>query len=501
MRQLHPDGNTDQLLWRIGGACFFGACTGDDEPRNTMPIRGLKNTLPLHWDGVLGDPFGGGNGAVGGGGSGGTDCAITSGDPDSDHLCFLDLVDGALSGVMCDQTGTCNPGGNQLTLAERDNMATFQAAVQYPPARERRIDDAVSTSANLGFRDFFMDQGGIGGGPDTCADSDAGCHELPLGAATNSATLNGFDAPTMRGMTDRFLQFSLGVTAAEEAQIFAAGTGLVPPGLQWSPSVGFREITTFAGAFVIFTPVYGVGPIDIFQMFEEASTGTSGATGRQVTLHSSLWIFQARADAALALLDDLESADARGVINLRGRAVRNGSPITVSYDADANLYQAGQNQITRATLEAEAEAGTLTATLTGRLPQNWGKSTHMQPLLSVAGNGDTGDPGVPHLPNSGTSSTDMGITGTWVRSDSVIVLNGQPVGGTLECCSSIASNGSCNVGGATFGPYCSTELIRIDLNSLPSPENTHLLQLQNPDGPLSNELPICVDSSGVDACL
>ncbi len=497
----HPDGNTDQLLWRIGGACFFGACTGDDEPRSTMPIRGLKNTIPLHWDGVLGDPFGGGNGAVGGGGNGGTDCAITSGDPDSDHLCFLDLVDGALSGVMCDQTGTCNPGGNQLTPTERDNMATFQASVQYPPARARRVDDSVSASANLGFRDFFMNQGGITNNPDTCADSNAGCHELPLGAGTNSATLNGFDAPTMRGMTDRFLQFSMGVTAAEELQEFAAGTGLVPPSLQWNPSVGFREITTFAAAFLVFTPTYNVGPGDIFQMFEEASTGTSGATGRQVTLHSSLWIVQARADAALDLLDDLEAADARGAINLRGRAVVDGAAVTISYDADTGLYQAGQIQITRAELEAAAEAGTITATLTGRLPENWGKSTHTQPLLSVSGSGDTGDPGVPHLPNNGTSTTDMGITGTWVRSDSVILLDGQPEGASLECCSSIAGNGSCNVGGATFGPYCSTELIRINLDSLPSPEGTYLLQVQNPGGPQSNELPICVDSSGVNNCL
>ena len=50
----HPDGMNDQLLWRIGGACFFGACTGDDEIRSTMPVRGLRNTLPLHWEGRLG---------------------------------------------------------------------------------------------------------------------------------------------------------------------------------------------------------------------------------------------------------------------------------------------------------------------------------------------------------------------------------------------------------------------------------------------------------------
>ena len=42
-----------------------------------------------------GDPFGGGNGEVGGGGAGGTDCTL--GDADEDHDCFLDLVDGALA--------------------------------------------------------------------------------------------------------------------------------------------------------------------------------------------------------------------------------------------------------------------------------------------------------------------------------------------------------------------------------------------------------------------
>ena len=83
----------------------------------------------------------------------------------------------------------------------------------------------------------------------------------------------------------------------------------------------------------------------------------------------------------------------------------------------------------------------------------------------------------------------------------MIFLNGLPVGGTVECCDSIPGNGSCNVGGATFGPFCSTELIRINLDALPTPESTHLLQLQSPDGPLSNEIPICVDATGFNACL
>ena len=46
---------------------------------------------------------------------------------------------------------------------------------------------------------------------------DSGCHALPLTADTNSTSLGGFDVPTMRGMTDRWLQFSIGITNAEEA--------------------------------------------------------------------------------------------------------------------------------------------------------------------------------------------------------------------------------------------------------------------------------------------
>jgi DNA-binding beta-propeller fold protein YncE len=37
----HPDGNTDQLLWRIGGACPDIGCAPGDELRSTMPVRGL----------------------------------------------------------------------------------------------------------------------------------------------------------------------------------------------------------------------------------------------------------------------------------------------------------------------------------------------------------------------------------------------------------------------------------------------------------------------------
>ncbi|MEN8184759.1 MAG: beta-propeller fold lactonase family protein, partial [Myxococcota bacterium] len=206
----HPDGNTDQLLWRIGGQCQ--ACNGE-EPRTTMPVRGLRDTVPLHWDGALGDPFGGPSGEDPNGNAspsqtaGGVTCEI-----DNQQACFRHLVEASLSGVMCDQDppGCANgPTGEPGLLddTERQNMAIFLERVSYPPARERPIGDVVSAMALDGFDDFFRDNPGNRGGPlanslaepVTCADTTAGCHELPLGTASNSETLGAFEAPTMRG--------------------------------------------------------------------------------------------------------------------------------------------------------------------------------------------------------------------------------------------------------------------------------------------------------------
>jgi hypothetical protein len=49
--------------------------------------------------------------------------------------------------------------------------------------------------------------------------------------------------------------------------------------------------------------------------------------------------------------------------------------------------------------------------------------------------------------------------------------------------------------GGTFAPLCTSQQIVIDLAVIPPP-GTHRLQLQNPKGPFSNELPICVGSVG-----
>jgi DNA-binding beta-propeller fold protein YncE len=490
----HPDSNTDQLLWRIGGNCAAIGCGDGDEPRTTMPIRGLKNTLPLHWDGTLGDPFGGGNGAVGLAGNGGTSCTL--GDGDGDHDCFLNLVEGSLAGVMCDQIGTCPNTG--LTAQQQDDMATFLASVSYPPARARRVDDTLSddsdtadlngiaTSARQGFADFFTDVGGNGGTTRTCADANGGCHALPLGTATNSATLNGFDSPTMRGLTDRFLQFSLGTTAAIGIQGFATtippGNGVTPlePQIAWDPSTGFQEVTTFGTAFLIFEPVYGMRPPNLFQMFEEASTGHSGALGRQLTLNTTT----APLPATQALLTELQDADARGVVNLRGRALRSGAAVSLSYNALAGNYivASGSETLSPAALLAEAQAGTTLATLTANLRS--GVTNALQPLLSTAttatiGNGRLGDP---PLPNLTSGSPPFDLQGVDVSSSATVFVNGQPVGATLTCLT-----------GSTSG-FCNPGDVRITLAARPTPNGLHMLQVQNPSGLLSNEIPICAST-------
>jgi hypothetical protein len=382
---------------------------------------------------------------------------------------------------MCEQPNcpigpTGLPGA--LTEAEREDIATYLQSVSYPPARSRPATDAITTSARNGFADFFMNQGGNGGNTaNTCADTTGGCHSLPLGTSTNSVAVGGFDAPTMRGMTDRFLQFSGGFTSPEEVLDTVApftNQGVIP----WDPAIGLDELIVFAGTFVGFQPVYNVFPTAMFQMFEEASTGHSGAIGRQVTVNARTAgaALLAQTTARLAML---EIADLRGVANLLGHGTRNGAPVTLSFRSDTSLYSGeGGVALTRAALLAEAEAGTTRITFTSQLRANVGRADFAQPLLatSTTGNGATGDPPLPVL----SASTVMTLSGQTVRADAVALVDGVPVAATITC------------QGGSFAPvYCSSNVVRVTLPALP-PSGTHLLQLQTPQAELSNEYPFCV---------
>jgi YVTN family beta-propeller protein len=486
----HPDAHIDQLLWRIGGACTTSPdCM--EVPRSTQPIRGLRHTVPLHWDGTLGDPFGGPNGAVGVGGDGGVDCNAL--DADGEHDCFLDLVRTSLSAVMCDQHGPCPPGGTRLSATEQDDMAEFLASVWHPPARSRPIDDHVSPSAREGFSDFYVDHGGD---RTTCASQ--GCHELPLGAGTNGTNpnLSAFDAPSLRGLTDRVMQGSLGGNSSEQNLLFMNAPHDLPFPFQYTPpsefpydpAVGKQENSVFAVGFLFFRLTIGVGPVDIFQMVEEASTGTSGATGRQVTLDAAT-LAPPDGDATRALLAELESADRRGVVQLSGEATRlrgaRGLSLAIRYIAARNSYRIGVDEIPHDTLLAATRSGALRATLTAGLPPRFGEGVHRQPLIAplTPGEGPTGDPALPVLPGGNP----MRLRATDVASDASLILDGDATEGEVVC-----------LDGA-FTPTCSSGRVEIRLAAPPTEPGIHLLQVQNPDGPLSDELPVCVEP--LEACL
>ncbi len=465
----HPDAHVDHLLWVIGASC---TTCDQEEPRLTMPIRGLRNTVPLHWDGTLGDPLGGRNGEVGVGGSAPANC-----DASDPQTCFRQLVGASLSGVMCAQPG-CPAGSSgepgELTAQERDDLASYLSTVAYPPARSRPIDDQVSASALDGFSDFFMEQGGSGGAlANTCADTQGGCHALPLGVSTNSIVVGAFEAPTMRGMTDRFVHFSGGFTSPQEildaVAVVGGPNGVIP----WNPAQGLDELVVFSAGFVGFQPAYNVFPNDMFQMFEEASTGTSGATGRQLTLNTAT----AALPETASLMSALEGADLRGVVNLRAAGLRGGARLTLSF-RPSGVYQNASLELSPAQLRAEAAAGTLLMTLTAALRSAMGDPATPQPLLvpSTSGAGPTGDPDLPVLPGDDPIT----LAGIDVLAGASLHVDGAPVGGTLSC-----------VGGS-FSPFCSSQVVRIDLAAMPSPNGTHLPQIQNPSGPLSNELPVCV---------
>jgi DNA-binding beta-propeller fold protein YncE len=488
----HPDGHVDQLLWVIGAQCTFAGCD-QEEARSTMPVRGLKGTLPLHWDGSLGDPFASINGETGTGSTAPANCT-------NDQSCFRQLVNASLSGVMCDQQGGCpendvgEAGG--LSNAERDAMATYLQSIQYPPARSRRFDDSLTVEAVDGFSDFFENKGGVnppgggnGFGPETCGDTangngfSSGCHALPLGAGTASFFVGGFEAPTMRGITDRYLQFSAGVSNVRDGLQLAALAGATD--VPWSAQVGYDELTVWAVAFGsasqpgAFRNAYNVGPFNIFQMIEEMSNGQSGALGRQLTLNLRSTTGDALVDTE-SVLAVLEAADLNGQVNLRGSGLRNGAALTLSFRADG-FYKGGGFIFTRAQLLAEAAAGTTTLTLVATQRSGVNAST-VQPTVWVAAAGGVVDNGRPNLPLFTSSNPGLiTLQARNIQPGAIPLIDGVPVG--LDAPVSCASG--------TL-PNCSTVFIRVDLATLPEwvTSGLHLLQLQNPGGLLTNELPV-----------
>ncbi|MDJ0866669.1 MAG: hypothetical protein QNK03_11205 [Myxococcota bacterium] len=456
----HPGGHTDQLQWVINTAEGpndpLPPSGEKPEPRTTMPVRGLRGTLPLHWDGTLGDPL---PGAFVPGDSA-PDCDPAA--PGGEHACFRHLVDASLSGVMCDPP--CADGG-ALDESERDDMASFLMAVSYPPSPRRRADDALSPAALQGMRDFFTNDDGAGTAANlSCGSAGGGCHALPLGVASNSGFVGGFDAPTIRGMWDRFLLFSNGMFQAEEAMEFLDGLNLAHD--TWDPDgVGHSERGSFLAVFpdspfaldpnvnAGFIAIYGVRGEDMWEFLNEMSVGLPGMLGRQLTVTAA----SAGDAATAAAMDAFEAAADAGKISAAARSADLGAH---RYAPGTGLWVAGGEARTGAELRALV-TGDVALTLRAELPGG-----------VVAGGDEPRLWGTIPRPSAGASATLL-LQSAGVDPAARVLVDGAPCAGcTLE----------------RRDPGDPSRLV-VTLDAAPAP-GPHTLQVLNPRGLASNEMPL-----------
>lgn len=449
----HPDGHTDQLLWVLKTPIV----TGGDQimPRSTMPIRGLRDTAPFHWDGIPGDPYGGSNSANV---RGHVEPNASVDDPESTTR---HLIDGGLASTMLrvgDETTNDEGKAGLLSAAERDDMAKFLLHVTYPPAQKRAYTNELSDRAEEGFELFHL-IGNEEGKPqrNVCGN----CHRMPFWVSTNTPG-SGMDAPTWRGAYDRFLILPQGRLNVIDLDFYQriAEQG-IPERDMWRLS--WRSKSEF-------DPVW--------DMVLEGSTGYSGSFARQVTLNRET----SSDELARDLLVALETSAAEEGIVLQCEGVflekpERGSPVVLQFDGRAYATLGGDGKrFTRAQLFSFASDGKFVGTFTGRHGEN-ADYTYPQPALWTLGpiHAQRGKQEFPVL--FGESKT-MTISGRHLREGARVIVNGRAVDASVA--------------------LGEKEQVEIALDSLPYP-GMHFLQVQNPDGLFSNDFIFHVAANEADA--
>jgi len=445
----HPDGHTDQILWVLDTPLVDGG--QQIMPRTTQPIRGLRGTAPFHWDGVPGDPYGGQN-ATNVSGNVAPNC-----DGTNEVTCARVLVDGSLATTMKD---VGDPATNDEGLAghidgvERDALAAFLLGVPYPPAQRRAYTNELTSDARQGYFDFNLVR--------FCGD----CHRMPTWSSTNTGTANaGMEAPTWRGAYDRWLIFPQGRSNLVDVLSQSILDRGLPEKDIWLRQIGF----SFRG----------------WDMMLEGSTGFPGAFARQVTL-SAATVNDPQTDD---LLDALQLAAGEETIVLQGEGVfvLGNESVSVALEFQGGLYEyvdvgpgaltPPDGPLTRADLNAEAAAGAFVGTFTGRLGSSSDLIDHLQPWL-YTGEFQRGGDDFPNVhqefPTQSAGDTRIVVRGRHIEPGALVLVDGRRVGGSVSCAA-----------GGTL-PDCGNDDVFVDLTVLPPP-GTHLLQVQNPGGLVSNE--------------
>ena len=435
----HPDGHTDQLLWVLKTPIVTGG--NQIMPRSTMPLRGLRDTAPFHWDGIPGDPYGGNNSAH-----------IRErvkpnskiGEPES---ATRHVIDGSLASTMMrvgDNEKNDEGKDGLLNKDERDDMAKFLLNITYPPAQKRAYNNVLSEEAEEGFELFHI-KGDVGGTPG--ANLCGNCHRMPFWVSTNTPG-TGMDAPTWRGAYDRFLILPQGRLNIIDFDFYrrVAERG-IPERNVWQFSWGGRRA---------FDPVWN--------MVLEGSTGFSGSFARQVTLNKNT----AKNNLTMDLLNALESSSKEGgiVLQVDGVFLNDNRPTDVQLQFNGKYIEVHgeRRSITREKLTDLASEGKFIGTFTGRHGEN-ADYDNPQPAIWTLGpiHSQRGRQNFPVLYDKRKSMT---VSGRHIREGANLVVDGKKVHGSIR--------------------KEKNETVIIDLINLPDP-GIHFLQIQNPSGLFSND--------------
>ena len=435
----HPDGHTDQLLWVLDTPIVTRG--NQIMPRSTMPVRGLRDTAPFHWDGIPGDPYGGINSA-----------SIRrhvkpNSSVDKPESQTRHLIDGGLASTMAmvgDETKNDEGKAGLLSKAERDDMAKFLLNVTYPPAQRRAFNNELSDRAQEGFELFHIkgDNDPNRRSANVCGD----CHRMPFWVSTNTPG-TGMDAPTWRGAYDRFLILPQGRLNIIDFDFYrrVAEAGNSERRI-WQFSWGGRRR---------FDPVW--------DMVLEGSTGFSGTFARQVSLNA------ATADEPLttALLNALESTAREGGVVLQCEGVfledKDSEPVTMQF-GDHYTPINDTRTYTRMRLLQLAREGKFIGTFTARHGAR-ADYDHPQPALWTLSEIHR-QSGRQKFPEVAGDKKTMTLHGRHIREGAHVLVNGRRVKASIK-----------------FGEK---ERLQITLAKLPS-IGTHYLQVQNADGLFSND--------------
>jgi len=441
----HPDGHVDQLLWVLDTPVVSG---GDQiQPRTTMPVRGLRDTLPFHWDGIPGDPYGGINSANL---HGDITPNIEYGDP---IYAIRQLIDDALGTTMA-QPGETIGRGDLLDRNERYYMSHFLLGIPYPPAQRRAYTNVLSEKAEDGFELFHLKGNDEG---QTQANVCGNCHRMPFLVSTNTPG-NGMDAPTWRGAYDRFLIFPQGRLNIIDFDFYR---DVVERG---TPE---REMWRFSWQDKPrFDPVW--------DMVLEGSTGYSGSFARQLTLN------QDTCDSPLTrdLLPALEASAREGAIVLQVDGLFPDKHVTATLQFQDDSYIVvfgGRRRFSRDELVELARQGLFVGTFTGRHGADEG-FVNPQPALWTPGPIQA-QRGPQKFPILTPALKSMMIKARHVTEEAHVIIDGRRVPADI-------------VSGEE-------ETLTITLRSLP-PAGIHFLQIQNARGLFSNDFIFHVEGEVMD---